>query len=248
MGSIRIEPHVFEPAIYSDEELNFFLSHLEQTPTAALHGALPAGVNPTAVRSLLDRLQEYDQLQKVHAVAWSGFDAIKDSILRYLAWRERTEEIYRRTGGRSNQRAIRHASQYVWDGSGNAYKFGIDADSAEMVRTEIMEDGSRRPFGVKMLEPEGKLIPSLEDIAPWVRTGKGAAQALADKVVIDQSTRQGTMKCTVCGRVESFDSKNRQELSAARARMSRHLKTAKNEVARHRLLHRKTYESPTRKA
>lgn len=242
---IRVDDNRFEPAVLSNPELAFLLDHIEETPTAALHKGVPAGVNPAEVTKLLTRLQTYDQLQKVHGVAWAGFDAVKDSILRYIAWSERSEEIYRRTGGASGNKSIRYPSLYAWDDQGNAFKAGIDADSNEMVRTEILDDGTRRPFGVNLVEPKGSMIPQLDEVAPWIRT---SAKRADDKVEQKVVGRSGTLTCTVCGKAEQFDPKSRQTFTMARTRMGRHLKSAKTEVGRHRLLYRKVFESPTHKA
>jgi hypothetical protein len=244
---IRIDDQTFEPAVFSNQELAFLLDHLTETPTAALHKGTPVGVNPIAVQTLLIELQRYDQLQKVHGVQWAGFEAVEESILRYLAWTQRSDEIYRRTGGPTSPRSIKYPSQFAWDSQGSAFKGGIDADSAEMVRTEILDDGSRKPFGVKLLEPAGRLIPALEEVAPWVKTG-AARPKLNDKIEEIVTGRNGVLRCSICGQSENFDTKSRQTRVMARTRMARHLKVAKQEVSRHRLLHRMTFESPTRKA
>lgn len=245
---VRVEEGTFEPGIFSNEELAFLLDHIKETPTAALHKGVPVGVNPVAVQNLLTILQTYDQLQKVHGVAWAGFDAVTDSMMRYLAWSERSEEIHRRTGGARSPKSIRFPSQYAWDASGNAFKGGIDADSGELVRTEILDDGSRKPFGVRLIEPEGRVIPALEEVAPWIRLSGGVRKSPDDKVVEAIIGRNGTMTCSVCGKAEQFDTKTRSTYMMARTRMGKHLKSARSEVARHRLLYRKTYESPTHRA
>lgn len=245
---IRIAENTFEPAIFSNEELAFLHIHLQETPAVALHKGTPPGVNPVAVRGLLEQLQTFDQLRKVHGVQWAGFDAVADSIERYLAWMERSEEIHRRTGGNKSNSSIRHPSLFLWDGNGNAYKHGIDADSAEMVRTEILPTGERRAFAVRLMETESTLMPSLQEVAPWFRLDSVVQAAQKDDVVIDRAKRNGTMTCSICGKAEAFDTTNRQSFSAARARMSKHMMQAKTDIARHRTLHRKFFESPTRKA
>lgn len=248
MSAINLQPHTFEPATLSAGELNFLLDHLTESPNVALHKGVPTGVNPTAIQSVLGELQELHQLHQAHGQLWAGFDAIKDSVLRYLSWQERCREIYRRTGGVQGQRSVLHASLYAWDASGSYFKAGIDADSAEMVRTEILDDGSRKPFGVRLLEPAGHMAPDLGEVAPWTRIGGGIRPKITDALVEKRAKTTGSITCSVCEKAEAFDPRSRQSYSAARARMGRHLSSAKNEVARHRLLHRKAYESPTGKA
>lgn len=247
MSAIHLEPRTFEPALFSAGELQFLLDHVEETPVAALHKGVPTGVNPAAITKILTELQEYDQIHKAHRVEWAGFEAIKDSILRFIAWQERCAEIYRRTGGVSGQASIKHASQYAWDAAGGAFKYGIDSDSAEMVRTEILDDGSRRPFGVRLMEPEGHMAPDLAEVAPWIRPG-GHRPAFKDTLDTKASKTSGTITCSICGKAENFNPKVRSTQSAARARMGRHLKQAREDVSRHRLLHRKEFESPSARA
>jgi hypothetical protein len=245
---IRTQTTRFEPAVLSMPELTFLLDHLTEAPHVALHKGTPPGVNPVEIRRHLTQLQELDQLQQAHGVAWAGFEAVKDSILRYLAWSERTEEIYRRTGGDVSRSSIRHASLFAWDEHGNAYKAGIDADAGEMVRTEILDDGTRKPFGVNLLEPEGHVIPQLDEVAPWVRKSRSEIAKVVDTISDTQKGRHGSLTCSICGKAEAYDVKSRQTFTMARTRMSKHLKGAKTDVARHRLLYRKIYESPTRAA
>jgi hypothetical protein len=245
---LRITKHVFEPAIHSIAELRFLLDHLEEPPHAALHAGVPAGVNPTAITKTLTQLQELDQLQKFRGVEWAGFDAIKDSILRFLAWEERRQNIYRITGGAKGQAAIVQASQYAFDEDGSAFKLAIGADNAEMARTEILDDGSRRPFGVALLQPDGAAAAeSLSDVAPWIRRTKVSAKDRHDEMKVENDGKHGSVTCSICKKAEEFDPKTRSSFLAARSRMARHLKKANTDVARHRLLYRKVFESRTTK-
>lgn len=247
---LTVSETTFEPAIHSIAELRFLLDHLEEPPHAALHDATPAGVNPTQITKTLTVLQELDQLQKFRGVPWAGFEAVKDSILRFLAWQERCQEIFRLTGGAAGQRSVPQASQYGWDESGNAYKYAIGADSAEMVRTEILDNGDRKSFTVKLLVPEGARTEELASVAPWLAAEKQTRALDKDEVkeAIDKKKKHGSFTCTICLKAEQFDLASRASRMAARARMGSHLKRASTEVARHRLLYRKVFESPSAKA
>ena len=101
-----------------------------------------------------------------------------------------------------------------------AFKYGIDSDSG-MVRTEILDDGSRRPFAVKLKDKGARVMRNLGEVAPWVAKNKKAA--LVDAITVDEEASQthGRLTCSICG------------------------KTEKTEAARHRLLHRKTFEAPS---
>lgn len=234
MPNIRIGKNDFEPAIFSEDELKFLLDHMEKPPVVAL-SKVPPTVNRRTVKTWLERLYDLEQLKLHNGTVWAGYDVVKDSILRYLAWSERTREI-RRRGGPHN------ASMYAWDSTGGASKYGIDSD-AGCVRSEILEDGTRRRFGVKLLEKDGQFTDLLSEVAPWV-PGKGKPAGFSDDLVTKVNGKFGAFECPICGKAEEFSTANRASKSAAWARMSQHLKRAKSETARHRLLHRKRFESP----
>ena len=190
------------------------------------------------------------QLREHNGIEWGfpmsdhteerGYLAVKDSILRYLAWMERVELIRERTG-----RAVGNASMFSFDSMGGAFKYGIDADSGQLARTEILDDGSRRPFGVRLRDKGRHALRGLSEVAPWVKRSK--QDALIDDVRVDEEATKtsGTMTCSVCNWSQTFRRGNRQEFTMARSRMAQHLKRAKVEQARHRLLYQKKFESPT---
>ena len=237
MPNIRMGAHDFEPAIFSTEELKFLLDHMEEPPVVALNGTLPAGVNRTMVQKWMEKLYALQQLADHKGQPWAGFEVVKDSILRYLQWQERCQEIRRRGGPHI-------ASFYAWDSSGGAAKFGIDSDSG-FVRTEILQDGSRRPFTVKLLEKEGVFRDLLSEVAPWIRrTAAVGPAAFTDDLIIAKNGKFGKIECPICGKSEEFQTASKQAESMARARMGRHLKSSRVESARHRMLYRRRYESP----
>lgn len=244
--SISVEENTFEPGLFSNEELAFLMDHIEESSVVALHDVPPEKyiyIHPARIGPFLDKLQTLQQLAIARKQEWCGFEPLKDSILRYMRWMEIEADVLRVTGGPKSTSSIAHASQYAWDSSGRAFRFGIDADSAELVRTEILEDGSRRPFAVRLLSDGGEQ-PGLETVAPWVKTSKMVKAAMPDDLVEEKRKgRKGSLNCTICGEAIAFDTSVRTQFTAARARMGRHLKTAKDDVARHRLLYRKLYES-----
>lgn len=241
---VRIEENTFEPAVLSNAELRFILDHLKEPPNAALHGGVPAGVNPIAITNALSKFQELEQLKQYRGIPWAGFDAIEDSILRYIAWSERSLAILAATGGPSAQGAIPNASQYAFSDDGSAFKFAIGADSAEMPRTEILDDGTRRAFGVALLQPDGLAAANaLANVAPWIKRTQAAMTTSKDEMIVNDRGKHGNITCSICGKAEEFDPRVRSKFLAARSRMARHLKSAKDEVSRHRLLYRKVFES-----
>ncbi len=220
--------NLFEPADYSIEELTFALEHLRESPNVALHGGVPAGVNPLAARTLLGRLYDLDELQRVKGVAWgwsddgslTGFDAIEDSIARFIAWQEKCLDMQKKGGPR-------HPSQHTWDSTGAMSHGGIGSDSSDKVRSEITDDGVRRKFAVMLHEDGRKRNVKM----PW--------QKKSPKIGDDSITlADGVYHCSVCDKpIASFDlDLGRPAQNKARKTVREHVRTAKNELERHRSL------------
>jgi hypothetical protein len=216
----------FEPADYSIEELQFIKEHMGETPNVALHGELPDGVNPAAIQVALGRFSELDELSKIKATAkrkpqpWAGYEAIEDSIDRFIAWHDKSLKIQAQGGPR-------HPSMHSWDSTGAMSTGGIGTDSVEKVRTEILDDGTRRPFAVDLLKLNGK-SPDM----PWVKK-----HVAADRIVHNEN---GTYQCTICNKiVATYDTDAmdvRKARNRSRAEAVKHLKNARREVSRHRAI------------
>jgi len=166
-ASLRVltDQHVFEPAYYSLEELRFLLDHVGESPIVALHGGPPAGVNPNMMQPTLAKLYEMEELSTKRQVPWAGVEAIRDSILRFLSWHERSIEIRRRGGPR-------HPSMYGWEETGKgrikAIKYAPGADG-DIVRSEINEAGENVKFAVNLKRSPEEVIGGLADVAPWIK-------------------------------------------------------------------------------
>lgn len=230
---------VFQPAVLSLEENRFVLDHLGESPVVACDDIdLPPGVNVLAVRPFLEKIYNYEQ-QRVHrSREWAGLDLVRDSITRFLLWMDTSAKIQKHGGPR-------HASQFVVDGSGRMYKYGIGADSAAMVVSGLNKDGSRQPFGVILNKIDDPTALTLADIAPWLGGSDPKTRALdcVNQLSPKDPKKQGTLQCSICGATEQF---NQQKMpnswNAARARMIRHLKGADFEPDRHLVL-RSRYEA-----
>lgn len=238
--NLDVDPSVtFEPGMFSIPELHFLADHVKDASIVAFHDFDPEGdhkgVMRTRVEPMLDIFQQLEQLRQARSIPWAGFDAIQDAIVRFLDWHARSLEIARRS-----RQTIRNPSMFTWDDTGYPHKYAIDADSGEMVRTEIADDGSRKPFAVRLQLSEADVLhASLKDVLPWV-TGK-RGEIVADKLTVDTSGKIGFIECSVCKHREEFAKTSAQQKSAARARMSQHLKRAKVETNRHRLLYTKSF-------
>ena len=209
----------FEPARCSLEELAFMLDHLEETPNVALHGKLPPGVNPDAIRTHLGRFAELEELSRVKSVPWAGYDRIRDSIERFIAFQEKCVE------GQSYGEP-RHPSQMTWDSTGAMSRGGVGSDASDMVRTELKPDGSRVPFTVTLID--GKKRSSM-----WGK--KTAPPSHEDKITYDG---KGSYFCTICDKiVVAFEPERGARAKAnAKKQVRDHCAKAKKEHSRHRAI------------
>lgn len=224
---------VFEPALYSIAENRFLMDWAGKPPVVAFHKATPTGVNPAAVRPILTSIYELVELQAHQGVAWAGPDAIRDSIVRYLSWQERTLEIQRRGGPR-------HASMFGWGEKGQTYKYAMGSDSGA-VTCEINEAGDYIPFRVNLLAPNGESGPSVAEVAPWLKQVDFGGPAKLDEITEtrDEKSNLGNLQCSVCGKSLEFKVNSRNSYTMCRAAMAKHLKSAKTSIDRHlRLMHR----------
>lgn len=236
--NVQADPNTFEPAMFSLPELRFLSENMKLPPSAAFHNFDPEGKHRGVIRvraeAALVKFSQLAELEQYRQVPWAGYAAIQESIERYLLWFDRTAEIERR-GGPPN------ASQFMWDDTGTPHRYAIGSDAGELVRTEILDNGDRRAFGVKLtLAPGDALKADLKDIAPWIKSPVNELTK-ADKIEFTTIKRQGICRCPICGKTEEFDAADRTKRTAARARMARHLKTATVEVNRHRMLYTREF-------
>lgn len=219
----------FFPAKLSGAEIDFLLEHLEEPPTVALQGEMPEGVNPQAIEDVLVPMHDLEQLRLHRQLDWAGFDAVRDVCERYKAWDEFSRDI-RAQGG------PRHPSQHSWDGSGVMSTGTPGCDAAEMVKTEILEDGTRRDLYIADLRRSAAAKVRGPQL-PWVKRA-----AVVDDELQHDATK-GLLTCTVCGFTNSYDvSKGRVGINMARGQMARHLKSSRKEPVRHRALYRREFK------
>lgn len=239
-SNVTVDDNIFEPALCSLHDLRWLLEHVEEPAVVALDSPLPPGVSKVRIETILTRLSNLETLRTLKGQAWgfcgdpeqTGYAAIVNSIERFLAWHDRCEDIKRRGGPA-------HPSQWQWDDTGHAAKYAIGSDSGELVRTEILSDGSRRAFGVTLAMNAQQLLQrDLSDVMPWVKSPNSdeiRADELAWETVDDKHV--GTVTCSVCGHAEEYNTLSQKTKSMARTRMMRHLKNAKVEPNRHRILY-----------
>lgn len=216
---MAVAVEIFEPAKYSIEELQFMREHLGESPNVALHGKVPPGVNPVAIRDALGRFAELDELSRVRGVAWAGYEPIKDSIDRFIAFQEKCIE------GQSYGEP-RHPSSMTWDSQGAVSRGGVGSDNSEMVRTELLPGGERRPFGVKLIDTKKRT-------SMWGQ--KTVTNTTDDKIAYNGD---GTYTCTICAKVvASFDvDKGTRARNKAKKLVRDHCLKATREQSRHRAI------------
>lgn len=215
--STREEIVSFDPVEFSLEENVWLLENIDKPAVVALRN-VPPGVNPRAVEPLLARLEQLEQLRKHEGQQWIGFDALRERIKIYL-----NMDAKWATDAKRSRRAPRFPSLYSYDSRGRGHLGGPGSDSGR-VRTYFDEKGNRQKFEVD-------LIP--DHLDPW--QAPGFTEAPTDKrLTVDGEKNR--IEC-FCGHVEAFKPDSRSSYSAARARMSKHLRGAKDHIDDHRELH-----------
>lgn len=227
---------LFEPALYSVQELEFLLTHLGESATVALADGTPRGVNRTVVSDALAKFTDLEELQRERNRPWAGYPLVRDSIVRYLTWQDRCRQIKRHGGPR-------HPSMFAYDG-GEPRRGAIGTDSAEMVRSEILDDGTRRKFAVNLTRPAGaaNLTETGRALMPWLQEADEPGEPKIDEVTVDK--KKGLLTCSICDHIVAFStdpSKGSRPYNLARAQMAKHLRAATTHTARHQALRAKTF-------
>lgn len=220
----------FDPVTYSDAENKFLLDNLGTAPVIARKNALGlSGMNPRAVMPMIERVYELEELKRVEGTNWVGVEALKEKIKIWLR-----ENAKWASDAKRNKRAPRWPSMYSFDAKGKGHRGGPGSD-ADRVRTYFGSAGERLPFEVYLF-PENQ--------AEWSAPGFDDKPANEGLFVDPNSNR---IECRVrvgdgiCGHTESYKADSRASFNAARARMSKHLRRATEEVEAHRELHTNEY-------
>lgn len=228
----------FDPVLFSKEENLWLLENIDKPPVVALQSIRPVkvppkgrnknrinypdGVNPNAVKPFLERLQDLEMLKLHEGQDWVGKEAIKRAIRTYLEVDAKWEADNRRM-----RNAPRFPSLYSFDSKGRAHLGGPGSDSGR-VRTYFDAEGNRVPFA----------IPLLGEAEKWA--GPGFTEKVEDGLVVNAELNR--IEC-FCGHTERFKPGARSSYSAARARISKHLRKATEEVERHREIHTNEFGS-----
>lgn len=209
--------NIFDPVTYSLDENKFLLSHVGEPPMLALE-TVPQGVNPRAIRPVLERIYELVEIERHSGRQWCGLAPIKESIEIYLMNQMKWSEDRRRG-------APRFPSMHSFDSKGRPHRSGVGSD-AGTVTTYFLPTGERAKFAVE-------LIPS--GIDAWKPEWAKGTDKPEKGLKVETENRRIT--CELCGHTESFKPESRSSFNAARARMSKHLRTTTIDVDDHRELH-----------
>jgi len=213
---------LFEPALYTKAELEFFLVHLGESPKVATFAGLPPGVNRRAVDDVIGRIYELEEVRKVHDAQWIGLRPVRDCIADYLAWMDLSNQIYQRGGPR-------HPSLYEWDEDGRGVK-GAPGSDAGTVRSSIDANGKRKRLAVRLSNTAHPVDREAMTYVPeFVNPSK-----MPTDIIMDRD--RGVVECPICHYAVNFRPDATRSVSSARSKMSRHLKRADTHQDRHRKL------------
>lgn len=209
----------FDPVKFSVEENEYLYKQLGKPPVVALRELGPK-VNPNAVRPILERVYELNELQSHKNIPWVGVEKLKDAISVYLTQYEKWSVDKRR--GRP-----RFPSMHSYDTKGRPHMQGPGSDSGQ-VRTYFGANGERLPFSVALFEGgEARWTPD------WIDAVE-VAKPVAPLVVNGEANR---IECPICGHTESFKAESRSSYNAARGRISKHLRQSTVSPEAHREVH-----------
>ena len=222
----------FDPVTISNDDNLFLLEHIGKPTIVALRLA-DSKVLPAAVKPILDRVNELIELEKHEGIKWVGVEAIKRSITIWLETNKKWKNDHIR-----NKRAPRFPSLYSYDAKGRPHWGGPGSDSGR-VRTYFGPAGERIPFAVQ-------LVP--DDAPSWEAPGFTEAPTVGSGLRVDPESHR--IECriklpdgTICGHSETYRVESRSSYNAARARMSKHLRKATENVEEHRELHTNEFNS-----
>lgn len=204
----------FDPVLLTLDENRFLLDHLGEPPIVALSKGVPSGVSATVIKTLLAKVYELEELREHDGTSWAGIPALKDKINVYIEQAEKWANERRRG-------APRFPSMYSYDGKGRPHLGGTGSDSGK-VSSYFDSNGNRIPFAIDWYPSE------VSDWRPdWAKADE---PVLGLKV----NTAERRIECQICGHTEQFNPDSRGSFNVARARMSKHLKSATIEVDKHR--------------
>lgn len=210
----------FDPVRYSELECEFLIKHLGEPPIVALQ-EIPPSVSLTSVREEVERVYALMEMEKARGTKWIGVEECKRLLQLYIDQVRKWREDWVRTRGK----APMFPSMYSYDSKGRPHRGGVGSDSG-VVKTYFDKTGNRLPFA--------------QDIAPsgfddsWTPEWANNEGTDLPKQGLKVDALNSRIECLVCGHTEKYNTESRSSYNAARGRISKHLRTAKDNVDDHR--------------
>jgi len=208
----------FEPALYNNAELSFFVKHIGESPMVACHKGLPKHVSRDAVEDVLGRIYKHEEMAKAHEVPWCGRTKVTECIFEYTEWMDFCNSQVK-------QGAPKHLSTYDWNADGQGIR-GASGSDGGTVRTLIDDKGNRKRMAIKM----GDSNAAIDGQSTYVPAF--AQRTVAPTKIIEDSERH-MFECPVCHDVTKYKASNPASRRMAWAQMAKHCKSAREESARH---------------
>lgn len=232
----------FEPAMYSLEAHQFILDHAGEPPEIAFKDGFQQTVIPhpdpkaparvveyvvgrgtlakADIYPIIDKLYRYLQQEKFDPeFRWVGLEKVKEASTRFLAEMAKWGRGQRRGGPA-------FPGQYAWDKQGRGHRYGIGSDAGGPVHTYFDAKGQRLPLGVE-------LLPSEEEYTPdWIKP-----QEVADFQDLIDDEENGVVSCPICKFSQTYQVGSQQRRNIAKARIGKHLLSAKKEPESHKQLY-----------
>lgn len=214
----------FDPVRYSELECEFLIEHLGEPPVVA-ERHLHKDLAPKSVMDEISRVYALLELDRAGQAQrkWLGVQACKDALSNYIFQVRKWRADWVRTKGR----APLCPPMYSFDSKGKGHLGGPGSDSG-IVKTYFDENGNRIPFALDMYE--GGPSSWVPDWANNVGTDNPANGLKNDPT-------NSRIECLVCGHTEKYNTDSRSSYNAARGRISKHLRSAKDNVDEHRATH-----------
>ena len=216
--------NTFNPVKFSREACAFLLENVGKPPIVALRTV--GKVHVRVVRPILQEIYDRIELERAEGVKWVGVDAVKEALRIWLREDAKNEALFIRSRGK----VPRNPSMYVRDGKG-VYHFGAPGSDSNHPRSWINEKSQRVPFEISLDAP---------DTDVWVE--EELVSAAPQALIVDES--KARIECPICHHAESWNVESRMSFNAARARMSKHLRSPLNkEVQLHQELYTMEFHS-----
>lgn len=205
----------FDPVMYNGEENEFLIENLGKSREVATARGIPHAVGRMAI-DFLDRVYRLQEGSKLSGESWCGVEALVGASKTWLVESKKWEENAKRG-------APRFPSMGAWDLNGKYYHGGAGADSGR-VRTYFDSEGNRVPFAVGLFPIDQAYVPE------WLQKRKDEGKArIFTELVHDEE--HGFVQCPICKHTQNYPPGIRTKYNQARARMAKHLKTAKGQEA-----------------